>query len=143
LLILLLSVFSHSYSQRAITQLNEYGIAQAFLGGIYEDGITISRLSEQGSYDIAAPFMLDGELIQIDDKIYQTHTNGKTGYRMPFYMLNISVAGYHAHFLSVGKNEGGHVLTYIEGPVLVEIALIKNVNLQVSQGSAFGNFKSK
>jgi acetolactate decarboxylase len=239
LILVLLSVFSYSFGQQKVNQLYQYGIAPAFLGGLYQNGVPVSGLARQGSFGIAGPSLLDGELIQIDGKIYQTHADGQTvlasdnllipfgmvcffrpdtafkvfqqitkpelekkidsclknkngiyairisgvfkgiqtrafhavsakpwppieqvqseqqifkyddikgltfGYRMPPYMLNISGAGYHAHFLSADRHHGGHVTDYVADQVTVEIALIKSVTIGIPQDNAFSNFKTK
>jgi acetolactate decarboxylase len=79
------------YAQ-SVNVLNQYGIAPAFLGGLFREGLSVSQLRLQGSFGIAAPSMVDGELIEFDGKFYQTKSNGETkiapdSLKVPFGML--------------------------------------------------------
>jgi acetolactate decarboxylase len=80
-----------AYAQSA-NILNQYGIAPVFLGGLFREGLPVSQLKLQGSFGIAAPSLVDGELIEFDGKFYQTKSNGETkiapdSLKVPFGML--------------------------------------------------------
>jgi acetolactate decarboxylase len=62
------------------------------------------------------------------------------GYYMPVYMTGISGTGYHFHFLSEGRDKGGHILSYAGKSITVEIARIVNASLSIPNDVAFQNF---
>ena len=60
-------------------KLYQYGEADAFLAGLYEDTtFSVSQIARHGDFGLGAPNMLDGELIVYQGKAYQTNSNGKT-----------------------------------------------------------------
>jgi len=216
--------------------LYQYGIGPAFLGGLFKNGPPAREFKRHGSFGIGAPSLVDGELIEVNGKVYQTKSDGSTGiapdslkvpfgmscffkpdtafrvsvetakasleklidsylknkngiyairltgkfnkvqtrafhaltkepwpkfselqanqqlfnfaqiegtffgFRMPAFMASVNATGYHFHFLSAGKSNGGHVIDYTSGNLLVEIALIKNVQLEIPQDDAFSNY---
>jgi acetolactate decarboxylase len=58
--------------------LYQYGIADAFLGGVYKGELPIGQLKLKGDFGVGAPDMLDGELIACKGKVYQTKASGET-----------------------------------------------------------------
>jgi len=58
--------------------LYNYGIIDAFIGGLYKGTLPIKDLKLKGDFGIGAPDMLDGELTMIDGKAYQTKATGET-----------------------------------------------------------------
>jgi acetolactate decarboxylase len=60
------------------TSLFQYGIADAFVNGLYEGELSIKELKQQGNFGIGAPNFIDGELTMINGKVYQTNAKGKT-----------------------------------------------------------------
>ncbi len=58
--------------------LFQYGIADAFVNGLYEGELSIRELKQQGNFGIGAPNFIDGELTMLNGKIYQTNANGET-----------------------------------------------------------------
>lgn len=58
--------------------LYNYGIIDAFIGGLYKGSLPIKDLKLKGDFGIGAPDMLDGELTMLDGKAYQTRSTGET-----------------------------------------------------------------
>lgn len=54
------------------------GFANAFIGGLYDGFYPFSQLKQHGNFGLGAPDKLDGELLVLDGKIYQTQHTGKT-----------------------------------------------------------------
>lgn len=60
------------------TSLFQYGIADAFVNGLYEGELSIRDLKQKGNFGIGAPNFIDGELTMVNGKIYQTNASGET-----------------------------------------------------------------
>lgn len=58
--------------------LYQYGIADAFIEGLYKGSKSVSEIKEHGNFGLGAPDLLDGELILIDGSFYQTTSSGQT-----------------------------------------------------------------
>jgi acetolactate decarboxylase len=58
--------------------LFQYGVANAFIDGLYEGQLAMDQLLQQGNFGIGAPNRIDGELTIIDGKAYQSRANGET-----------------------------------------------------------------
>ncbi|POY36160.1 acetolactate decarboxylase [Solitalea longa] len=56
----------------------QYGVADAFIGGLYKGTLLLKDLKQHGNFGLGAPDLLDGELIILDGKVYQTKANGET-----------------------------------------------------------------
>ena len=54
------------------------GHAHAFIGGLFDAFYPYSELMQHGDFGLGAPDQLDGELVMLDGKIYQTQVTGKT-----------------------------------------------------------------
>jgi len=54
------------------------GHAGAFIGGLYDGYYPYSQLKQHGNFGLGAPDKLDGELLMLNGKIYQTQAGGKT-----------------------------------------------------------------
>lgn len=65
------------------------------------------------------------------------------GYKLPPYLNGLSIEGYHFHFLSDDKSQGGHVLDFSAGDLTVEIAKIKDFHLSIPQDEDFMNYNFK
>ncbi|MBB6330378.1 acetolactate decarboxylase [Chryseobacterium sediminis] len=59
-------------------RLYQYGIADAFVGGLYKGTLSLKDLKSKGNFGLGAPDMLDGELTIMDGKVYQTKATGLT-----------------------------------------------------------------
>ena len=69
------------------------GHASAFIGGLYDAYFPYSQLKLHGDFGLGAPDKLDGELLMLDGKLYQTQASGKTSEipdtgRTPFAVVN-------------------------------------------------------
>jgi acetolactate decarboxylase len=58
--------------------LFQYGIANAFIEGLYEGQLTIVELKKHGNFGIGAPNLIDGELTIVDGIAYQSNAKGQT-----------------------------------------------------------------
>src|SRR4051812_27000337 len=58
--------------------LYQYGISSFFSGGLFRDGIPVAQIRLNGDFGIAAPSLVDGELIEYKGKFYQTKSDGTT-----------------------------------------------------------------
>lgn len=54
------------------------GHASAFIGGLYNAFYPYQQLKLKGDFGLGAPDLLDGELLILNGKIYQTQASGKT-----------------------------------------------------------------
>lgn len=219
--------------------LYNYGIIDAFIGGLYKGTLPIKDLKLKGDFGIGAPDMLNGELTMLDGKAYQTKATGETvildndhktsfssvtffkadtvfyvnttieqkdlleiigskltnkngmfaikisgafryvktrvfppvqeepfpvlstildrqqffefqntagtfiGYHLPEYLNGINASGFHLHFLSSDKTQGGHVLGFTGNNLKIEIAELKNFELEIPKNKDFHNFQFK
>ena len=218
--------------------LFQYGVADAFIGGVFDGNYTWSQLKEQGDFGLGAPDQLDGELTICDGKGYQTQSTGKTiqvtdsfktslafvtffkadtiftisgtqdqaaafkqietylkkkngmyairisgsfnqlktrafpppkqpyaplatllntqqffdikntkgvlvGYKLPTYINGISIEGYHFHFLSDDRSQGGHMLSFSGNDLKVEVAELKDFHMTVPDDGSFMNYEFK
>ncbi|MDB5006966.1 MAG: alpha-acetolactate decarboxylase, partial [Mucilaginibacter sp.] len=54
------------------------GYAAGFIGGLYDAFYPYKKLLQHGDFGLGAPEKLDGELIVLHGKMYQTQFTGKT-----------------------------------------------------------------
>ncbi|MEO3406943.1 acetolactate decarboxylase [Mucilaginibacter sp. CAU 1740] len=83
---------AYGQSKTKANTLNQYGIAPIFLGGLFREGLSVGQLKTRGDFGIAAPSLVDGELIEYKGNIYQTKANGETklapdALKVPFGMV--------------------------------------------------------
>ncbi|MBC8053713.1 MAG: acetolactate decarboxylase [Sphingobacteriaceae bacterium] len=76
-------IFSWQNSQAQLSsQLHDRlftaGYAHAFIGGLYDGYYPCHKLKQNGDFGLGAPDKLDGELLMLNGKIYQTQSTGKT-----------------------------------------------------------------
>ena len=64
--------------QKNFNQLFTAGHANAFIGGLYDGFYPYWQLKQHGNFGLGAPDKLDGELLILEGKIYQTQHTGKT-----------------------------------------------------------------
>lgn len=60
------------------SQLFQYGVANAFIEGVYEGELPVSELLEEGDFGLGAPNLIDGELTIVGGKAYQSNAKGET-----------------------------------------------------------------
>lgn len=215
------------------------GHAAAFIGGLYDGYYPYSKLKQHGNFGLGAPDKLDGELLILQNKIYQTQASGKTfqikdteltsfavvnffhadkivrstthmnkeklfayldsilpqqnniyaihikgsfgniktrafppvtqkpytalatmlplqhffnfdntegdlvGYRIPAYMEGPNISGYHFHFISANKQNGGHIIDLLTGDITIEIDLLTAFTVDLPTSKDFLNFDFK
>ena len=218
-------------------RLYQYGIADAFVGGLYKGTLPLKELKLKGNFGLGAPDMLDGELTMLDGRVYQTKATGETlepdndfktsmlfttffkadttftienpigekalweqiskelknknamyaikitgnfdhiktrafppvkdepfpvitsifntqkffefdntvgiliGFHLPEYLNGINSKGFHFHFLSTDKKQGGHVLDFTARNLKIEIAELKSFELDIPTDKDFQQFK--
>ncbi len=54
------------------------GYAAAFIGGLYDAFYPYTQLKQHGDFGLGAPDKLDGEIIMLNGRLYQTRSTGKT-----------------------------------------------------------------
>jgi acetolactate decarboxylase len=80
LMMLCIYAFPASAQQQVKTNntLFTAGHASAFIGGLYDAYYPYNKLKLHGDFGLGAPDKLDGELLMLHGKIYQTQSSGKT-----------------------------------------------------------------
>ena len=65
------------------------------------------------------------------------------GYRLPYFMDNTNISGYHFHYLSEQKNAGGHIIDLETGDITIEIDVLDSYSIKVPATSDFERFDFK
>ncbi len=65
-------------AQKKNNMLFTAGHASAFIGGLYDAFYPYAQLRQHGDFGLGAPDKLDGELLVLDGKFYQTKASGET-----------------------------------------------------------------
>ena len=65
------------------------------------------------------------------------------GYRLPSFMDNTNISGYHFHFLSANKNAGGHIIDVKADSITIEIDRLDSYTIQVPSTTEFEQFDFK
>lgn len=216
------------------------GVASGLMGGLYDGFYPVDSLKTKGDFGLGAPDKLDGELLVLNGKVYQTQYTGKTfevqdhhhllpfcmvnffragkvihvpdsmnkaafyhyldslmpnmngmyaihikgkfryiktrafppvdkqpypqlasmlslqhffeysnangdlvGYRLPAYMDNTNISGYHFHYLSGQKDAGGHIVDLATSDITIEISPLSSYTVAVPDNPAFNHFDFK
>jgi acetolactate decarboxylase len=61
------------------------------------------------------------------------------GFCFPSYMKELNAPGFHFHFISENKNQGGHVLNLMTEHVKIEIEFVKNFKMRIPSSTDFRN----
>lgn len=226
-----------SKNQRHVNNFYNYGVINAFIGGLYRGTLPLKKLKLKGDFGLGAPDMLDGELTIINGKAYQTKASGETivvnndhltsfasvtffkadttlvqttatdkglalniigkllpsknnmyaikisgkfsyiktrafppvenepfpqlanildrqrffeykntagtliGFFLPDYLHGINVGGFHFHFLSSDKKQGGHMLDFQGQALKIEVARLKTFEMETPNDKGFREFK--
>jgi acetolactate decarboxylase len=233
--ILCLLAYSTVSAQTKNNTLYTAGHASAFIGGLYDAVYPYSKVLKHGDFGLGAPDKLDGEVLILDGKIYQTQSTGKTfevnpkeltpfavvnfferqktaktvkkltkndlfsyldsllsnkngiyaikitgsfnsvktrafppvtkpylpladmlslqhfftfqnvkgtlvGYRIPAFMDGPNITGYHFHFLSDDKKNGGHIIDLLTGEITIEVDQLDSFLVDIPQTKDFDNF---
>lgn len=67
-------------------------------------------------------------------------TGDMVGFRLPEYMAKTNAAGYHMHFLTQGKDAGGHVLDCLTQEVTVSIDFCDSYLVELPGPGAFDEY---
>lgn len=59
-------------------QFYQIGIAESFIGGLFEATYPVGDLLQHGNFGVGAPGLLDGEFTFYNGQAYQTQSSGKT-----------------------------------------------------------------
>ena len=235
LAIVCLIAFSNASAQTKNNTLYTAGHASAFIGGLYDAVYPYTKVLKHGDFGLGAPDKLDGEVLILDGKIYQTQSTGKTfevkdseltpfavvnffkgqktektaqkmsknalflyldsllsnkngiyaikitgsfntvktrafppvkkpyvpladmlslqhfftfenvkgtlvGYRVPAFMDGPNITGYHFHFLSDDKKDGGHIIDLLTNGITIEIDQLDSFLVDIPQTKDFDNF---
>jgi len=65
------------------------------------------------------------------------------GYRLPAFMDNTNISGYHFHFLSAQKDAGGHIIDLKADSITIEIDKLDSYTINVPSTSDFDQFDFK
>lgn len=65
------------------------------------------------------------------------------GYRLPSFMDNTNISGYHFHFLSEQKDAGGHIIDLKTDSITIEVDELDSYTIQVPATSEFKQFDFK
>jgi acetolactate decarboxylase len=65
------------------------------------------------------------------------------GYRLPSFMDNTNISGYHFHFLSQQKNAGGHIIDLKAEDIVIEIDVLDSYTIQVPSTKDYEHFDFK
>lgn len=65
------------------------------------------------------------------------------GYHLPEYLNGIVSSGFHLHFLSTDKKQGGHILDFRGSNMKIEIAKLKSFELETPEDNRFKEFEFK
>lgn len=65
------------------------------------------------------------------------------GYRLPAFMDNTNISGYHFHFLSAQKDAGGHIIDLKTDSITIEIDQLDSYTIHVPSTSDFEQFDFK
>ncbi|HMI64370.1 MAG TPA: acetolactate decarboxylase, partial [Puia sp.] len=68
----LVSMTVFSQVTRKKTILFQYGIADAFVNGLYTGEYPVGQLKREGDFGLGAPDLVDGELTMSNGVVYQT-----------------------------------------------------------------------
>ena len=65
------------------------------------------------------------------------------GYRLPSFMDNTNISGYHFHFLSDQKDAGGHIIDLKADSISIEIDRLDSYTIHIPSSSDFEKFDFK
>jgi acetolactate decarboxylase len=82
-----------------------------------------------------------GEPVQIFDSSREGGplTGDVVGFLTPVYQQGIGIAGDHAHFISTGRDQGGHVLDYQIRSGVLEVCIGTDLHLELPRTREFEN----
>ncbi|MEO6909176.1 MAG: acetolactate decarboxylase, partial [Abditibacteriaceae bacterium] len=84
------------------------------------------------------PFPPLAEAVKHQNEFTFNNVNGTmVGFRMPSFLGQVNVPGFHFHFLTADRKHGGHVLKVQTKDVIVQIQFIRNFQLNIPNLNSF------
>ena len=84
------------------------------------------------------PFPPLSEAVKHQREFTFTNVHGTmVGFRMPEFLGQVNVPGFHFHFLTADRKHGGHVLKVLTRNVIVQIQYIRDFQLNLPDLSSF------
>lgn len=74
---------------------------------------------------------------------YKGNSGDLVGYRLPAFMDNTNISGYHFHYLSEQKDAGGHMIDMMTEDISVEIDILDSYTVQVPVTKGYEQFDFK
>lgn len=65
------------------------------------------------------------------------------GYRLPSFMDNTNISGYHFHYLSLQKDAGGHIIDLRAEDIVIEIDILDSYTVHVPSTKDYEHFDFK
>jgi acetolactate decarboxylase len=65
------------------------------------------------------------------------------GYKLPAFMEGPHISGYHFHFLSHSKDQGGHLIDMVSDNITIEVDVLNSYTIDLPQNDDFKNFDFK
>lgn len=65
------------------------------------------------------------------------------GYRLPYFMDNTNISGYHFHYLSAQKDAGGHIIDLKTDNIKIEIDMLDSYTIKLPATTDFQHFDFK
>lgn len=86
------------------------------------------------------PFPPLAEAVKHQSEFTLNNVHGTmVGFRMPNFLGQVNVPGYHFHFLTADRKHGGHVLKVQTNDVVTQIQYIRNFQLNLPDLHSFDN----
>jgi acetolactate decarboxylase len=74
---------------------------------------------------------------------FKDATGDLIGYRLPVFMDNTNISGYHFHYLSQKKDAGGHIIDLKAEDITIEIDILDSYTIKVPANKDFEQFDFK
>jgi acetolactate decarboxylase len=74
---------------------------------------------------------------------FHTITGDLVGYRLPAFLEGAHISGYHFHFLSDSKDQGGHLIDAVADDIIIEVDALSSYTVDLPQTTDFKNFDFK
>jgi acetolactate decarboxylase len=74
---------------------------------------------------------------------YHSTSGDLVGYKLPGFMEGAHISGYHFHFLSDNKDQGGHLIDVMADNITIEVDVLNSYTIDLPQNDDFKNFDFK
>ncbi len=89
----------------------------------------------------AEPFPPLSSILEKQQFFQFTATSGTfIGFHLPEYLNGINASGFHFHYLSDNKQDGGHIIDFTSRNIKIEMATLTSMELGIPDDEAFRNF---